>query len=165
MSNEALLQVRSLAVHYPAPAGQVQALSGVDLEVAAGECLGLVGESGAGKTAILLSILGLLPPNARLQGSIRFSGEELAGMPLERLNEIRGTRIAMVFQDPMSALESLHANHRSAQRSAASAWRPVAPGCRAARARDARRRSHRRARTPRCVNIRTSCPAACASAS
>jgi ABC-type microcin C transport system duplicated ATPase subunit YejF len=106
--SESLLQVRSLAVHYPAPhrqgAAGVQALSGVDLDVAAGECMGLVGESGSGKTALLLSILGLLPPNARLAGSIRFHGEELAGMPLRRLNKIRGTRIAMIFQDPMSAL-------------------------------------------------------------
>jgi ABC-type microcin C transport system duplicated ATPase subunit YejF len=106
--SEALLQIRSLAVHYPAPHGQatgaVPALSGVDLDVAAGECLGLVGESGSGKTAILLSILGLLSPNARLGGSIRFHGDELAGMPLKRLNRIRGTRIAMIFQDPMSAL-------------------------------------------------------------
>jgi len=108
MSTEALLQIRSLSVHYPAAngraAGAVQALCGVDIDVAAGECLGLVGESGSGKTAILLSILGLLPPNARLGGSIRFRGSELAGMPLKRLNEIRGSRIAMIFQDPMSAL-------------------------------------------------------------
>ncbi len=108
MTAEALLRIRSLAVHYPAADGQasgaIQALSGVDIDVAAGECLGLVGESGSGKTAILLSILGLLPPNARLGGSIRFHNDELAGMPLKRLNEIRGTRIAMIFQDPMSAL-------------------------------------------------------------
>jgi ABC-type glutathione transport system ATPase component len=108
MTAEALLQIRSLSVHYPAAngraAGAADALSGVDLDVAAGECLGLVGESGSGKTAILLSILGLLPPNARLGGSIRFHGDELAGMPLKGLNEIRGTRIAMIFQDPMSAL-------------------------------------------------------------
>jgi len=106
MSAESLLQIRSLAVHYSSADVQVQlhALAGVDLDVAAGECLGLVGESGSGKTAILLSILGLLPANARLGGSIRFHGAELAGMPSRQLNEIRGTRIAMIFQDPMSAL-------------------------------------------------------------
>jgi ABC-type microcin C transport system duplicated ATPase subunit YejF len=108
MTAEALLQIRSLALHYPSPGGQVQplepALAGVDLDVAAGECLGLVGESGSGKTAILLSILGLLPPDARLSGSIRFHGAELAGMSSRQLNQIRGTRIAMIFQDPMSAL-------------------------------------------------------------
>jgi ABC-type glutathione transport system ATPase component len=108
MTAEVLLRIRSLAVHYPAPNGQtsgvVEALSGVDIDVAAGECLGLVGESGSGKTAILLSILGLLPPNARLAGSIRFHDDELAGMTQKALNEIRGTRIAMIFQDPMSAL-------------------------------------------------------------
>src|SRR5580698_1618153 len=108
MNTEAMLQIRSLCVHYPAangrPAGAVDALSGVDLDVAAGKGQGLVGESGSGKTAILLSILGLLPANARLGGSIRFHGAELAGMPSKQLNEIRGTRIAMIFQDPMSAL-------------------------------------------------------------
>jgi ABC-type microcin C transport system duplicated ATPase subunit YejF len=106
MSAESLLQIRSLAVHYSSADGQVQlhALAGVDLDVAAGECLGLVGESGSGKTAMLLSTLGLLPANARLGGSIRFHGAELAGMPSRQLNAIRGTRIAMIFQDPMSAL-------------------------------------------------------------
>jgi ABC-type dipeptide/oligopeptide/nickel transport system ATPase component len=108
MTQGAPLQIRSLAVLYPAShaqaSGAVQALSGINLDVAAGECVGLVGESGSGKTAILLSILGLLPPNAEVQGSIRFHGDELAGMPLEGLNQIRGTRIAMIFQDPMSAL-------------------------------------------------------------
>jgi len=108
ISAEPLLRIRALCVNYPAPhgrlTGSVAALAGVDIDVAAGECLGLVGESGSGKTAILLSILGLLPPNARLAGSIRFHSDELAGMPPKVLNEIRGTRIAMIFQDPMSAL-------------------------------------------------------------
>src|SRR5208283_723345 len=72
--------------------------------IKAGECLGIVGESGSGKTQLLLSILGLLPPQAHIAGSIRYQGAELLGMPADQLNRIRGARIAMIFQDPMTAL-------------------------------------------------------------
>ncbi len=76
----------------------------MDLDIEAGECLGVVGESGSGKTQLLLSILGLLPPQARLGGSMRYRGTELLGLPADQLNRIRGARIAMIFQDPMTAL-------------------------------------------------------------
>ena len=100
----ALLEIRGLSLRYPNAHGAFEALSDLDLEVAAGQCVGLVGESGAGKTALLLAILGLLPPQARLAGSIRYRGTELIGLSTARFNEIRGARISMVFQDPMSAL-------------------------------------------------------------
>jgi ABC-type dipeptide/oligopeptide/nickel transport system ATPase component len=99
-----ILQIRGLTVRHDTPGGSVTALAGVDLDVHAGECLGIVGESGSGKTQLLLSILGLLPPQAHLGGSIRYRGTELLGMSAASLNRIRGARIAMIFQDPMTAL-------------------------------------------------------------
>jgi oligopeptide transport system ATP-binding protein len=104
MSAEPLLQLRSVGVRYATAQGGIDALNGIDLDLHAGECLGLVGESGSGKTALLLAILGLLPRRAQLRGSIRYRGTELAGLAPVAFNKIRGARIAMVFQDPMSAL-------------------------------------------------------------
>jgi ABC-type glutathione transport system ATPase component len=104
MSGAPLLQVRGLGVHYAGAQGAVDAICELDFELAAGECLGLVGESGSGKTALLLAIMGLLSSQARLRGSIRFCGTELLGLAAPALNALRGARIAMVFQDPMSAL-------------------------------------------------------------
>ncbi len=102
--SQALLQIRDLNIHYPMAQSAVAALCDLNLEVAAGECLGLVGESGSGKTALLLAILGLLPRTAQVRGSIRYRGQELLGMDARQLRAIRGARIAMVFQDSMSAL-------------------------------------------------------------
>jgi len=99
-----LLQIRDLTVNYRTPQGGVTAVAGVDLDVAAGECVGLVGESGSGKTQLLLSILNLLSPQARIAGSVCYRGTELLGLNAEALNRIRGARIAMIFQDPMTAL-------------------------------------------------------------
>jgi oligopeptide transport system ATP-binding protein len=103
-STTALLQIRALTVGYSTPQGAVSAVAGVDLDVAAGECVGIVGESGSGKTQLLLSILGLLPPQAHIGGSVRYRGTELLGLNASALNRIRGARIAVVFQDPMTAL-------------------------------------------------------------
>jgi ABC-type dipeptide/oligopeptide/nickel transport system ATPase component len=99
-----VLQIRGLRVRHDTPGGSVIAVDGVDLDLRAGECLGIVGESGSGKTQLLLSILGLLPPQAHIGGSVRYRDTELLGMPSDRLNRIRGARIAMIFQDPMTAL-------------------------------------------------------------
>jgi ABC-type dipeptide/oligopeptide/nickel transport system ATPase component len=99
-----LLEIRALTVGYSTPQGAVSAVAGVDLDIGAGECVGIVGESGSGKTQLLLSILGLLPPQARVSGSVRYRGTELLGLNASALNRIRGARIAVVFQDPMTAL-------------------------------------------------------------
>jgi len=104
MSGPALLQIRSLSLDYPTARGAFPALHEFDLDLAAGECLGIVGESGSGKTGLLLAIMGLLARSARVTGSIRYRGQELLGLEPSRLNAIRGARISMVFQDPMSAL-------------------------------------------------------------
>ncbi|MFE1601935.1 ABC transporter ATP-binding protein [Methylobacterium sp. ID0610] len=98
-----LLTLRGLSVAY----GGVAALSGLDLAIARGETLALVGESGSGKSQAALAVMGLLPEAARVAGSARFDGTELIGLPRPALDRIRGARIGMVFQEPMSALSPL----------------------------------------------------------
>src|SRR5262245_8158716 len=101
----ALLEVRDLATHFFTRAGVVRAVDGVSFDVAAGEVVGLVGESGSGKSVTGLSILGLIDPPGRIVGgSVRLAGQELAGLVPEKLRALRGRRLAMVFQAPMSAL-------------------------------------------------------------
>jgi microcin C transport system ATP-binding protein len=105
-----LLEVADLAVTFGAGEQAVPAVDGASFTLAKGETMALVGESGSGKTVTALSILQLLPyPRARHpRGSIRFLGEELIGARPERLRQIRGNRIAMVFQEPMTSLNPLH---------------------------------------------------------
>ena len=105
MSEEALLDVRNLRTHFNTRQGVVKAVDGVSLELQRGEIMGLVGESGSGKSITGFSILGLLDPPGRIvSGSIRFNGEELAGANPDRLRQLRGRHIAMIFQDPMTSL-------------------------------------------------------------
>jgi peptide/nickel transport system ATP-binding protein len=99
-----ILEVRDLTVSFPSEAGPVRAVRGVSFKVVAGEVLGIVGESGSGKSVSALATMGLLPPQARVSGSIRFRGDELLGRTDAELATVRGKRIAMVFQDPLSAL-------------------------------------------------------------
>jgi oligopeptide/dipeptide ABC transporter ATP-binding protein len=102
----ALLEVRDLRTHFFTREGVVHAVDGVDLSVEAGQTLGIVGESGCGKSVTTLSIIGLLPtPPARIvSGSVRFDGRELTTLSQRQLEDIRGRQIGMVFQDPMTAL-------------------------------------------------------------
>ncbi len=104
MSDAPLLTVRDLSVGYPAESGTVRVVDGVSFDLAPGEFLGIVGESGSGKTQLLLSLLGLNGPLARLGGSARYRGEDLIGAPERALARVRGARIGMIFQDPMTAL-------------------------------------------------------------
>lgn len=99
-----LLQVRDLRVCFPTARGDLWAVDGVDLTAYRGEILALVGESGCGKSTTALSILRLLPSTARLTGSIRLLDAELTSLPRRGIEDIRGARIAMIFQDPMSSL-------------------------------------------------------------
>jgi peptide/nickel transport system ATP-binding protein len=103
----ALLQVQGLRASFSTPLGEARAVDDVSFQVGDGEVVGLVGESGCGKTVTALSVLGLLPaPAGRVLpgSSIRFEGEELVGLPERRLRQIRGNRIAMIFQEPMTSL-------------------------------------------------------------
>ena len=100
-----LLAVRDLVVNFATSRGHVRALAGVSFDLQAGETLGLVGESGCGKTVTAMAVLRLLPhPQAAVAGSVYFQGEDLLHRPEEQLRRIRGNRIAMVFQEPMTAL-------------------------------------------------------------
>ena len=110
MTESPLLEVRGLETQFDVPGGPVRAVRGVSLSLARGETLALVGESGSGKSVTALSILQLLPrPPARYPaGSVRFRGAELMGAPEAELEQVRGNRIAMVFQEPMTSLNPLH---------------------------------------------------------
>jgi ABC-type dipeptide/oligopeptide/nickel transport system ATPase component len=98
------LAVRDLAVSFDTPEGEVRAVDGVSLEVRAGECLGVVGESGSGKTQLFLALLGLLARNGRARGRAEFEGVDLLACSRRELTRVRGARIGMVFQDPMTSL-------------------------------------------------------------
>ena len=103
-----LLAVSGLRVRLRTAGGPADALRGVGFTLAPGETLGLVGESGCGKSMTALAVMGLLPDGAQTSGSIRFQGRELAGLADEAMCELRGNRIGMVFQEPMTALNPLH---------------------------------------------------------
>ncbi len=106
---EALLEVRDLSIDFRTRQGVVRAVDGVSFRVDAGEIVGLVGESGSGKTLTMMSVLGLISdPNAAVSGSIRYKGRELAGLSQRALRGVRGREIAMIFQDPMSAMNPVH---------------------------------------------------------
>jgi peptide/nickel transport system ATP-binding protein len=102
--NEPILRVENLRVSFPSEAGQVRAVRGVNFSVGPGEVLGIVGESGSGKSVSALATMGLLPAQAEVSGSIKFRGEELLGRTDAQMSKVRGKRISMVFQDPLSAL-------------------------------------------------------------
>jgi len=100
-----LLEVTNLRTQFPTRAGLVKSVDGVSFHIGEGELLGLVGESGCGKSITALSIMRLIsPPGKIASGSIKFKGEEMTTASAERLREIRGNDIAMIFQDPMTSL-------------------------------------------------------------
>jgi oligopeptide transport system ATP-binding protein len=103
-----LLAIDALHVGFQTPEeGMVEAVRGISLTLQAGETLAVVGESGAGKSQLFHAVMGLLPRNAYTRGSIRFAGTELLNQPPRILNQLRGKRMAMIFQDPMTALNPL----------------------------------------------------------
>ena len=103
-----VLEIRDLHVTFPTESGDVQAVRGVDVTVHEGELLGVVGESGSGKSVTFLAAMGLLPKSARTEGSVKIRGQELIGEKRKLVQRARGKRIAMIFQDPLSALNPTH---------------------------------------------------------
>jgi len=100
-----LLDIRNLQTFFFTPAGLVKAINGIDLQIEAGETLALVGESGCGKSLTALSLLRLVPEPGRIVGGdITFAGQDLLRMPLTEMRRVRGNRIGMVFQEPMTSL-------------------------------------------------------------
>ena len=108
MNAPPLLAVADLRVTLNTPRGPAEALRGVSFSLARGATLGLIGESGCGKSMTALALMGLLPEGARVSGSVRLNGQELIGASDAAMCALRGDRIGMVFQEPMTALNPLH---------------------------------------------------------
>jgi oligopeptide/dipeptide ABC transporter ATP-binding protein len=107
-SRPAVLEVDDLQVEFQTEDGPLRAVRGLSYHLDAGEVLGIVGESGSGKSVAAMALLGLLPKTARITGSAIFEGDDLVGMERAEMNAVRGKRIAMVFQDPMTSLNPVH---------------------------------------------------------
>ncbi|MDP6184225.1 MAG: ATP-binding cassette domain-containing protein, partial [Gammaproteobacteria bacterium] len=110
MNETTMLEVKDLAVTFDLPGSEIEAVRGISFAIERGETLALVGESGSGKSVTALSVLQLLPyPMARHpSGSIRFFGEEIVAAPERTLRDVRGNKISMIFQEPMTSLNPLH---------------------------------------------------------
>lgn len=103
-----LMEIRGLTVEFEGKQRFTRSLHGIDITLKRGEALGIVGESGCGKSITWMAVIGLLGRNARVGGSAKLDGQEIIGADDEKLSEIRGGRIAMIFQDPSSSLNPLH---------------------------------------------------------
>ncbi|MFN7857765.1 MAG: ABC transporter ATP-binding protein [Acidovorax sp.] len=103
-----LLEVSNLRITLQTHRGPADAVRGVSFSLERGQTLGLIGESGCGKSITAMSLMGLLPESAQVSGSIRFDGQQLLGLPDAQMCRIRGHRMGMVFQEPMSALNPVH---------------------------------------------------------
>jgi len=103
MSN-AILEIKNLDVRFSTPDGEVHAVKNLDLSVGPAQCLGVVGESGSGKSQLFLAAIGLLSANGRATGSVKYRGDEILGASQRALNRLRGSKITMIFQDPLTSL-------------------------------------------------------------
>ncbi|HTT99108.1 MAG TPA: dipeptide ABC transporter ATP-binding protein [Rhizomicrobium sp.] len=101
---ERIFQIKDFDVRFATPDGEVHAVRDLNLNIDAGECLGVVGESGSGKSQLFLGAIGLLPQNGRASGSVLYRGEEILHAPQKALNKLRGSKITMIFQDPLTSL-------------------------------------------------------------
>ena len=106
---EPLLEVKDLKVHFPTDDGLVKAVDGVTYSLQPGETLGIVGESGSGKSVSSLTVMGLITPKqANISGEVFFQGQDLLKLPKDEMRTIRGAKISMIFQDPMTSLHPFY---------------------------------------------------------
>ena len=105
---EPVLTVRNLNVRFRTGDGILHAVKGIDIDVAAGETVAIVGESGSGKSQTMMSVMGLLASNGWAEGSVKYRGEELVGLSPGKLNDYRGSKLTMIFQEPMTSLDPLY---------------------------------------------------------
>ena len=103
-AHKPVLELRNLTTVFPTRRGEVRAVDAVNLTVYPGQILGLVGESGCGKSTVLLSILGLIPSPGSIQGQVLLDGSDMSRLSTRGLRSVRGKDIAMIFQDPLSTL-------------------------------------------------------------
>src|SRR5215213_9866195 len=107
-ASDVLLDVDNLTVEFPTDDGLVKAVRGVSYQLRRGDSMGIVGESGSGKSVTSMAILGLLPKTARITGSVKLYGEELLGRTERSYAQLRGNKIAMIFQDPLTSLTPVY---------------------------------------------------------
>jgi oligopeptide/dipeptide ABC transporter ATP-binding protein len=107
-SSDVVLDVDNLTVEFPTDDGVVQAVRGVSYQLRRGDSMGIVGESGSGKSVTSMAIMGLLPRTARIRGSVKLHGQELVGRNEKAYTELRGNKIAMIFQDPLTSLNPVY---------------------------------------------------------
>ena len=103
-----VLEFRKLDVRFSTPDGEVHAVRSIDLTVMRGETVAVVGESGSGKSQAMMAAMGLLAKNGKAAGSVRYRGEEILGLPARQLNRVRGAKVTMIFQEPMTSLDPLY---------------------------------------------------------
>ena len=160
-----VLSVRNLKVEFPTRRGVLTAIDDISFDIAPGEVLGVVGESGAGKSITGTAVIGLIEPPGRIAGGeVLLKGQRIDNLPPEQMRKIRGKRIGMVFQDPLTSLNPLYRIGEQLIETIPTHTTLSNPQARAEGALAARTRSASRRPTRASTTIRTSSPAACASA-
>ncbi|QDY69658.1 ABC transporter ATP-binding protein [Qingshengfaniella alkalisoli] len=112
MTDEIVLDIKDITVSFDTPDGDVQAVRGVNMQVRRGETVAVVGESGSGKSQAMMASMGLLASNGKATGSAKYRDTELLGMPKSKLDKIRGAKVTMIFQEPMTSLDPLYTIER-----------------------------------------------------